>query len=153
MFHSGVWEIGTLGQDQTIVYDVAPLPQGPGGRFMFHKPNSLTIPSTTQNTDAAWELLRFMRGPEAEALWIQGNGMMPFLKDSIPLFLDKGKIPNAQLFIDALEKGWGHPLPVNENGARMDQAVTDALGLALSEGRDAAWVVGDVEPKLAELVG
>jgi hypothetical protein len=84
---------------------------------------------------------------------VQGEGFMPFQKASVETFLSKGHIPSAQVFIDALEKGWAPPIPLNTNATQMDQVVGDALGIALSEGKDAAWVAAEVAPKLEPLVG
>lgn len=153
MFMSGIWEVYGLRQAEGLRYDVAPMPEGPAGRFMFNGANALTIPVSTQYVDQAWKLLAFLKSPELEQRLVQGEAFMPFQKASVETFLTKGYIPSAQIFIDALEKGWAHPLPVNVNGARMDQAVGDALGLALSEGHDAQWVVDTVTPQLEELVG
>lgn len=153
MYMSGVWEVYGLRQTEGLAYDVAPLPEGPSGRFMYHSPNAVAIPRTTSNADAAWQLLSYLKSPELEKVMVQGEGFMPFMKASVETFLTNGYIPNAQLFIDALEKGWGHPLPNNENSARIDQLIGDAIGLALSEGGSAQAVVDEVEPQLQSLVG
>jgi hypothetical protein len=75
------------------------------------------------------------------------------MKASVETFLTNGYIPNAQLFIDALEKGWGHPLPNNQNSAMIDQIIGDAIGLALSDGGTAQSVIDEVSPQLPPLVG
>jgi multiple sugar transport system substrate-binding protein len=152
MFMSGIWEVYGLRQGQTP-YDVAPMPEGPAGRFMSHAINSLVITRSSKHPDEAWQLLRFLKSPGMEKIMVQGEGFMPFQKASIPTFLENGDINNAQVFIDALEKGWGYPIAINVNGDKMDQVVWDAVGLALSEGRDAEWVVNEVAPKLEPLVG
>ncbi len=152
MFMSGIWEVYGLRQAEGLRYDVAPMPMGEAGRFMFNGANALTIPTSTKHVDEAWELLAFLKSPELENKMVQGEAFMPFQKVNVETFLTKGYIPTAQVFIDALEKGWAHPLPINFNGAKMDQVVGDALGLALSEGHDAEWTVAEAAPKLAELV-
>lgn len=153
MFMSGIWEIYGLKQSKDITFDVAPMPEGPAGRFMFNGANSLSIPKSCKYPNEAWELMRFLKSSGLEKMMVQGEAFMPFQKASVQTFLEKGYITSAQVFIDALEKGWAHPLPVNENGAKMDQVVGDALGLALSEGHDAAWVMDQVAPQLEGLVG
>ncbi|MCR4427638.1 MAG: extracellular solute-binding protein, partial [Firmicutes bacterium] len=152
MFMSGVWEVYSLKQTK-VPYDVAPLPSGPAGRFMHHGANALVLPAACKHPDQAWELMRFLKSPGLEKIMVQGEGFMPFQKASVETFLSKGHIPSAQVFIDALEKGWAPPIPLNTNATQMDQVVGDALGIALSEGKDAAWVAAEVAPKLEPLVG
>lgn len=153
MYMSGIWEVYGLKQAKGLRYDVAPMPTGKAGRFMFNGANSLTIPKSTKHPDEAWELMRFLKSSGLEKIMVQGEAFMPFQKASVETFLTKGYIPSAQIFIDALEKGWAHGLPINPNGAKMDQVVGDALGLALSEGHDAEWTVNKAAPELEKLVG
>ncbi|MGQ9854959.1 MAG: extracellular solute-binding protein, partial [Candidatus Oleimicrobiaceae bacterium] len=153
MYMSGIWEVIWNSQAEGLRYDVAPLPKGPSGRYTFHKPNGAVIPVTTRDAQAAWKLVSFLQGPAVEKQMVQCKGWMPFLKESVETFLEKGCIPNAKLFVDTLVNGLAHALPVNKNGAKMDQIVADALGAALSSGKDAKWVIAQVEPQLQTLVG
>jgi multiple sugar transport system substrate-binding protein len=152
MYMSGVWEVYGLKQGETP-YDVAPLPTGPAGRFMHFTPNAVAISRSAKNPDAAWELIRFMKSAGLEKIQVQGEGFCPFQKASVQTFLEQGFIPNAQVFIDAMEKGWGEGIAANVNIQKMNQVVGDALGLALSEGGTAESVVNEVAPQLEPLVG
>ncbi len=152
MFTSGVWQVYELKQSKEIKYDVAPLPMGPAGRFMYHSPNGMIIPVATKYPDEAWQVMRFLKSPGLERIMVQGEAFMPFQKASVETFLTKGYIPNAKLFIEALEKGWAPPLPMNENVAMMDQAIGESVGIGLSEGKDAKWVTDDAAPKLVPLL-
>lgn len=153
MYMSGIWEVWGLRQAEDLKYNIAPLPKGSNGRFMFYKPDSLTMPKGSKDPEAAWELLHYLKSPEMDLIWVTELMSMPFLKVNVEPFLTRSGIPNAQIFLEAFDKGWSHPMAVNANGAKMDQVVGDALGIALSEGKDAKWVASEVAPALSELVG
>ncbi|MDI7274867.1 MAG: sugar ABC transporter substrate-binding protein [Anaerolineae bacterium] len=152
MFYSGVWEVISL-KNTGIKYDVAPVPAGPEGSKTLKLMNAYLITSGTKHPYESWQLLRYMKSPAMERERVQGNGVMPFFKENVELFVEKGMVPNNRLFVDLLQDANRcYEMPTNLHSYEMDDVIGSTLGSALSENKDAKWALAEAEPKLAALV-
>lgn len=79
MMIDGVWDIGTLRQQNKISWDVAMLPRGKAGRKVIRWPNQYVISSTSKNKDAAWGLIEEALRPNRPADTF-GPGKVPIIK-------------------------------------------------------------------------
>ncbi|MHB0875863.1 MAG: ABC transporter substrate-binding protein [Anaerolineae bacterium] len=91
-------------QIKDFVFDVAPVPKGAAGRFSTMPTGGFAASATTKHPQEAWECIKFLCGPEAQAIYASARQAMPSLKDFTAVALDPTLPPkNDQLFIEAIE--------------------------------------------------
>lgn len=61
-------------------YGVAPIPEGPRGRYTFFGGSNLAIFNTSRHKELSWELVKFLVGKEAQMAYGEMAGMLPALK-------------------------------------------------------------------------
>lgn len=106
MGFNGFFAIGQLAQQTAIDYDVAqPFKGRDGKRHSVLSTQGYMIASNSQNTDAAWDLIRALSEPELlETVWAKPGHFIPALRAAAPALLDPAKPPkNQQALIDAME--------------------------------------------------
>jgi multiple sugar transport system substrate-binding protein len=84
-------------------WDIAPIP----GNVQQRQEGSLimfTITKAAKNPDGAWELLKFMSGPEGAKIFAEGGAFIPALKSAASFVKPSDKPPaNIGLFAKAME--------------------------------------------------
>lgn len=77
--------------NQSVVkgFAVAPLPEGPHGRYTFLGGSNLGVAAASQNKEAAWEFVRFLNEPDRQSRHARAIGALPArLEGMQPLFKD-----------------------------------------------------------------
>jgi multiple sugar transport system substrate-binding protein len=106
-----------------FVYDVAPIPAGNAAQTTTASLVLFAVTTTSKNPDAAWDLLKFMAGPDAAKIFVQEGAFIPVHKASAAL-LKPGDTPpasypaNIALFAKAGDHLNLNSLTNNTEGAR-----------------------------------
>ncbi|MGV3491883.1 MAG: ABC transporter substrate-binding protein [Devosia sp.] len=140
MTFSGHWVIPAY-QELTFDWDVAPYPAGPAGRATLVNSAGITISSTTEHPDEAWEFVKFVISEAGQTKLTSLGFAIPVLEAvaTSPVYLEQAAKGNHKVFLDALEyartkpsfKGYeewsgivGEELAMVWSG---DQSIEDAL--------------------------
>jgi multiple sugar transport system substrate-binding protein len=85
-------------------FDIAPVPQGPAGRHTTLPTGGFAASASTKHPAETWECIKFLCGPEAQAVYASTRQAMPSLKNFAAVALDPTLPPkNDAMFIDAIE--------------------------------------------------
>jgi len=111
-------EVLALQQAENLRFIVAPMPGGPAVKnTTVYKSNTVAISASSQNVEAAWTFLKFLRGPglEGEKLYMQANRIPPTF--NIPelweIFADPSKHPfNIVEMTQLIAEQYAHLLPL-----------------------------------------
>ena len=107
-FMTGIFAT-TIGISSTIVsynklpfqWGVAPIPAGPGGRFMSGNQLVLSIYSKSKHPEEAWEFIKFATGPIGQRIMAEQKQAIPALKDVQNVYFDS---PNVASVFEILNK-------------------------------------------------
>lgn len=83
-------------------WGIAPIPKGPGGRYMSLNQLAYVVSSKTQNIQADWEFIKFLIGPEGQRIMAQTGQAIPALKEVVPVYFQS--FPQASGLLDILNK-------------------------------------------------
>jgi multiple sugar transport system substrate-binding protein len=131
-----------------FAWEVAPLPVGPAGKVAYYKGNSMTVAKATRFPGAAWELAKYMAGPEADRRYVRNGGATP-LKANIDVFLSEQPPRQNAYYLEPLEKGFAKLLPlgpywqelVAETNKELEAVIMN--GKSVKDGLEAAARAGD----------
>ena len=91
-------------------YAVAPIPEGPKGRFTFFGGSNLSVMKSSKHKKEAWEALKFLQSKEAQLTYAKFSGMLPAQK-SVEADM-KAVNPNYAAFYEAAKYGRSYaPIP------------------------------------------
>ena len=76
MESNGSWLVPTH-MAAGIDFGIAPLPAGPAGHATSINPTGAVVSASTKNPDAAWEFVKWLVGPEAQEMLMQGKVALP----------------------------------------------------------------------------
>lgn len=80
-------------------WDVMPMPIGPSGqRATMGTIDGYAINRNTKHLDEAWELLKFLAGPEANAILAKYLGLQPAHRDVVPEYISLMRELNRDLY-------------------------------------------------------
>lgn len=94
MYHSGIWNTPQFRDIRSFDWDVAMFPKGPTGIRAFGTGGSgYGIARGTKHPDAAWELVKYLAGPDGEAALARTGLAQPAIKRlaESPVWLDGRK--------------------------------------------------------------
>lgn len=106
MGYNGYFAIGQLNATGTMEYDIVQPPMGEDGiRATPLSTNGWSIPSSSEQKDAAWELIAELTSPEfLTEYWAQPGHAVPSRRSASDSILDPESAPdNRQAILDALE--------------------------------------------------
>jgi multiple sugar transport system substrate-binding protein len=116
MFLSGLWKTPAFREIKTFDWDVAMFPKGPGGHRGYQDGGSgYGILKSSKNKKAAWELVKYIGGPEGVKKLTATGLSQPALKNvgESPIFLDGQKPANKKMLLKAEEYGVYEPMASN----------------------------------------
>lgn len=136
-------------------WDVALIPKGNKGRVICDSVVYWAVPKGSKNPGAAWELIKYMTGPETQTLLCKENNDMPILKSVLysKYFLTPGTLPDhKKVFIESLS--YARHVPTNLNG-ETEAHVGDALELAFLDPPQMTMekAVKEAKKKVEEFLG
>jgi multiple sugar transport system substrate-binding protein len=133
-----------------LSWDVAPLP-GNHARVNVAGGAGFVMSSRSQHKEAAWQLLRFLVSPKAQALLAESGVITPARRsvreDNIFLRQEPYR---ADVFLAETERG--RPVPNFPGVTEMERVVDEALGALWRGERDAASVLRDLQPLVERIV-
>ena len=133
-----------------LSWDVAPLPRNLA-RVNVAGGAGFVMSSRSQNKEAAWQLMRFLVSPKAQAL-LAGSGVITPARRSVredSIFLRQAPY-HAEVFLQETELG--RPVPNFPGVTEMERAVDEGLGALWRGERSAADVLRDLQPKVERIV-
>ncbi len=135
---AGRWVVNRLrDRGDPVHYDVAPLPKGPTGkRFTALAETGYCLSSRSRHKRAAFELLRFLAGPEGARFMAERGIGVPALKAVARsrVFADPGRDPrHDEVFIEALAEA--RLVPTIPQWAEVKHIVRETLEACLVTGR------------------
>ncbi|HET9870737.1 MAG TPA: sugar ABC transporter substrate-binding protein [bacterium] len=106
MYFSGLWKVPQFRQITDFKWDVVMFPKNPSGFRGFPTGGSgYGILKSSKHKEAAWELIKYISGPEGARALASTGLAQPAIMDvaNSPLFLD-GKVPlNKRMVLDAMK--------------------------------------------------
>ncbi|MGH2351343.1 MAG: ABC transporter substrate-binding protein [Chloroflexota bacterium] len=115
-------------------WEVAPLPMGPAGKVAEYKGNSMTVAAETKFPGAAWELAKYMAGPEADRRYVRNGGATP-LKANVDVFLSEQPPTQNKYYLEPLEKGFAKLLPLGPYWQELAEEANKDLGPIIMDGK------------------
>lgn len=101
---------------------------------------------------AAWELIKFVAGPENRKSVIDTGQSLNNLKQLEEYFLRNSPLRDAKVYVDAFERKEAVPLPVFAKWDAFEQIVNEELS-KLQQGRvSAQTAVGVITPRVNDLL-
>lgn len=85
-----------------LAWDVALLPEGSASRLTFLSAENLSIGATSENADAAWDLITFMQRPDELAVYLPARNKLA-ARDDVP---DESGDPVRATFTEQLANAW-----------------------------------------------
>jgi multiple sugar transport system substrate-binding protein len=118
-----------------------------------YKSNIVGMSSATKKEAAAWEFLKFLRGPglEGETLYMKAKRMPPtFDKPELwNLYADASKPPKDIVPITKeMAAKYGHLLPLRKGWMEVQTLLLQALNKTFADEATASAVLAEVEPKI-----
>jgi len=112
-----------------IDWAFAPLPAGPAKQATIVGGEYLCIFKQSKNPDAAWEFVKWISSPEAQAQWCMTSGYLPIRKSvkEIPAFkkyLEDN--PNYKVFVDQMDVGQAE-LSIDYGAMQITQHIGEAI--------------------------
>lgn len=146
-------QLGAM-QNASFNWEVAPMPQGPGGPGTTLGPIAVGVLRASQNQEAALEFLRYYRGREASALETQ-NGIVvqPFFSvtgdlRNYPAGTTQGQV---DVFAQALQVGRAHR-DNHPNASAINSLVNSALTAIIRLEKDPAVALAEIRPQVVSLL-
>jgi multiple sugar transport system substrate-binding protein len=128
MVTNGSWMLRSLDEVATLDYGVAPLARGKR-RAAIANGVANAIAAQSKHPDVAWELVRFLSGPEAQEALARSGTSIPVLRRvaESPAYLEQGlgSIESKRVFLS--EMAYAVPIPFTPGFARWYEDVKNAL--------------------------
>jgi len=144
----------TTATDAGVNWNVAPLPQGPGGPATRIGPIAVGIPTGSRHPEAAWEFLRFYMNKENSARQSRGGIMIqPRLSVTSDLasYASNVRQEHVQVFTQALEVG--QPYRENHrNSAEMTRIIYQALSQVWSGSKSTDVALEEIRPTILSML-
>lgn len=91
-------------QIEDFKFDIAPVPKGAAGRVTTMPTGGFSAAVGAKHPRETWECIKFLTGPEAQAIYASSRQAMPALRNFTAVALDPTLPPaNDKLFIEAIE--------------------------------------------------
>jgi multiple sugar transport system substrate-binding protein len=133
-----------------LSWDVAPLPRNKA-RINVAGGAGFVMSSRSQHKQAAWELIRFLTGPKAQALLAESGVITPARRsvreDNIFLRQEPYR---ADVFLAETEIG--RPVPNFPGVTEMERVIDEGLAALWRGECDAAQALADIQPKVERIV-
>jgi multiple sugar transport system substrate-binding protein len=133
-----------------LSWDVAPLPRNKV-RINVAGGAGFVMSSRSQHQQAAWELIRFLTGPKAQALLAESGVITPARRsvreDNIFLRQEPYR---AEVFLAETEIG--RPVPNFPGVTEMEHVIDEGLAALWRGECDAAQALADIQPKVERIV-
>ncbi len=151
-------EILSLQKIEGFEFEVLPFPgtaQFP--KATISKSNVVGICSTTKKERAAWEFLKFLRGPEqpGETLYMKAKRVPPSIdsQELWSLYADPNKSPKMVIETSkAVAAKYGHPLPLRAGWNEIQGLIVVQLQRVFSGQLSAKQAMNDIAPKVQEVI-
>ncbi len=149
----------TLQQFDGFAFSIYPFPGN--GRFTRNtiiKSNTVGLSRTTKNPEAAWEFLKFLRGPgqPGETLYMKSKRVPPSIDDPKlwQLYVDPDKYPKnvAQSAQTIASAKYSHPLPLRAGWLEVQGALIPELQKVFSGQITAQAAMKGIAPKIKEIL-
>ncbi len=127
MFQTGAWDIQAMREAKTLRWDIAPLPKKKQHATIMGMEN-YAIAAGTKHPEEAWELFKFLLGPEAQETMGSGLEKQPSrqsVADGPYLAQDAGY--SRQVFVEALD--YAKQAPNIPEWARVSHFIQEQLDL------------------------
>jgi len=108
MFALGIWSVPAFRQLQEFKWDIAPMPAGRVRKVTQLVTAGWGVSAQSRNADAAWRLVKYLSGPEAQAyqmkIWRDPSGLRDVFKGL--MFFEPEKPPaSRQVLLDSIAFG------------------------------------------------
>ncbi|MDI6829068.1 MAG: sugar ABC transporter substrate-binding protein [Armatimonadota bacterium] len=154
MYITGSWAAALVFHKEikTFDYDVAPIPKGKR-RAAFMGGAAFGILRLSKHKKEAWELVKFMTGPEIQAHFARTQHIIPSRRsvaESGAYLHLNDKPKNKQAFIDAIE--YGYVIPNVECSREMNDIINNEIVLAILGKKSAREACLKVAPYVNDLL-
>jgi multiple sugar transport system substrate-binding protein len=154
MFISGSWcaELQLEKDKVTFPYDVAPLPKGKK-RVSFFGGAAYAVMSRSKNKDAAWELVKWMTGPEYQRRGAINSQIIPSRRSVAEsgAYLGLNRPPrDRKIFLDMIPYGQADP-PVSVS-PEMKEIMSAEISLVLLDKKKAKPACEKLKPVIDQLL-
>jgi multiple sugar transport system substrate-binding protein len=150
MMRNGTWVMAGLAE-KDFAWNLLPEPKQKERRTLLHTAFHV-IPTTTENTDAAWKYLNFVVSPEGILIVTKGSALIgtrrsvneerPWAREGVEA--DWDLVPQAAEY--------GILVPAPPNVGEVEKFQNDALQAIYIQGQKAADVFKEVAPKVTEVL-
>lgn len=103
-----------------FTWDVAPPPAGPAGQTTIATLIDFVVPKTARNPDGAWELLKFLGGPDAGKIFAETGNFVPVHNEAATLLKAPGteSLGHIDLVVEATKHATNENFSPNIQRAR-----------------------------------
>lgn len=151
-------EVLALQQAEDLRFIVMPMPGGPVVKnTTVYKSNTVGISASSQNVEAAWTFLKFLRGPglEGEKLYMQANRIPPTF--NIPelweIFADPNKHPhNIVEMTQLIAEEYAHTLPLRPGWNEFMGIIEPELQRLFAGQTQAQQAMDRIAPRVQEVL-
>lgn len=145
-----IWRGAVVGMRRLpFAWDVAPRPRGKAGHLTLYKGNSMSMARDTKAPEAAWLLLTFLTGPEADRAYVKGGGATP-LRANVDVFVGNTPPANSHYWIDAYK--YAKMLPLNPAWSQIDRAYNEEMGELWLNRRAPRDAIRSLVPKINDIL-
>jgi multiple sugar transport system substrate-binding protein len=159
MVEDGSWALKDILATAPFKVGVAPFPAGPSRRVTLATTDGFGIYARSEHEDAAWELLKFLTGPEYGRAMAQASFLQParaslvdewagFIRDEFP---EKTLGMDIAAFADGHLKGYSVTAEIGSNMAEVTRLVYTAWDRIFTLGEAPVDEMIDVCAQIAEL--
>jgi len=153
---SGPWMLPKYAPIKDFRWDVALFPKGPAGRQTRYAGMGFAIWSGSKNKQLAWELVKFMCGPESSMVLAETLADVPARKEAAysPVFLKKDYPWDQTAFLRAQEPKYAkiRTFPSSVLWPQIYQCFTDEGELILLGKKTVEQGMADAEAKAKQLI-
>ena len=157
MFQGAAAEILSVQKIDGCRFEVWPAPGNVVKDTTLFKSNIIGINKSSKHVEAAWEFLKFLRGPEGqgETLYMEAKRMPPTINDEKywSLYADPTKYPkmikeNSEL----IASKYGHNLPLRKGWLEIQQIGVPALQEVFLGQKTAKEAMGAISDKVQDVI-
>lgn len=147
MLQGAIWSTPSI-KAATFPWDVAGMPNGPGGRFSAGGTAGWSITKDTKNQALTWELMKFIYSPEAYKIWTDEKSVVP------PLRSLKGldwapPVPHAERYVESVQFLYIQPRgPVYDSSGIWYANLADAYNEYVVQGLPLSQAVANLKQKI-----
>ncbi|MHB9155348.1 MAG: extracellular solute-binding protein [Endomicrobiales bacterium] len=113
-----------IGKEKAGLFGVAPVPEGPAGRFNFAGGSGLSITSFSKNPDKAWKLVDYLTSKEPLARYCKNINMFPSRTDVSAALQADGE--SKKVFQDSINSS-GRSFPSHPLWGSIEQVIVNGL--------------------------